>query len=71
LGAASCADAANSAHRELRLLPVVATAPLLPLNTVAVALRLPGGAVLEIADVTAVPPEWLGAVMSAAAGASR
>lgn len=63
--------AAKPPPRKPRLVPAVVTAPLLSLNTAAVAIRVPGGPVLEIADVRAVPPEWVGILLSASAKASR
>jgi hypothetical protein len=51
--------------------PAVITAPLLSLGPAAVSVRLPGGGVLEIADVRAVPSEWVGSLLAAAARASR
>lgn len=71
LGSAVSAAAAKPPPRKPRLLPAVMTAPLLQLTTAAVAIRVPGGPVLEIADVRAVPPEWVGILMAAAAKASR
>lgn len=71
LGGAVSAAAAKPPQRKPRLIPAVATAPLLQLSTVAVSIRVPGGPVLEISDVRAVPPEWVGILLTAAAKASR
>lgn len=70
LGGATSAAAAKPPQREQRLVPAVLAAPLLSLSTAAVAIRVPGGAVLEISDVRAVPPEWVGILLAAAAKAS-
>jgi len=70
LGGAVSAVAAKP-PRKPRFVPAVVTAPLFSLSTAAVAIRVQGNVVLEIADVRAVPPEWVGVLMSAAAKASR
>ncbi len=70
LGAGSGLAAAKPPP-EPRLVPAVLSAPLLSLSTAAVAIRLPGGPVLEIADVREVPPEWVGVLMAALSKASR
>lgn len=70
LGGAVSAAAAKP-PRKPRLVPAVVTAPLLQLSRAPVAIRMPGGPTLEIADVRAVPPEWVGILLSAAAKASR
>lgn len=71
LGGAVSAAAAKPPPRKPRLVPAVVTGPLLSLGTAAVTLRVPGGAVLEIADARVVPPEWVGVLMATVAKASR
>lgn len=71
LGGAVSAAAATPPPRKARFVPAVVTAPLFSLSTAAVAIRVQGNVVLEIADARAVPPEWVGILMAAAAKASR
>jgi hypothetical protein len=54
-----------------QFVPAVVTAPLVALNGAAVTIRMPGGQVLEIADVNAVPARWVGNLLAAAARVSR
>ena len=63
-------DGRNAAE-SLRLLPAVVTAPLVGLAGASVSIRLPGGAVVEIADVRAVPPAWVRELIATDAEASR
>ena len=55
-----------------RFVPAVVKAPIGPLfSATAVTVHLPGGAVLEISEVGAVPPEWVAAILSGMQSSSR
>jgi hypothetical protein len=54
-----------------QLVPAVVTAPLVALSGAAVSIRLPTGSVVEIANVEAVSPDWVGGLLAAVTRASR
>lgn len=63
--------AAKAPEATPRLVPAVVTAPLVTLSGAAVSIRMPNGSVLEIADVRAVPPDWVADLLAAASRTSR
>lgn len=63
--------AAKASEATPRLVPAVVTAPLVALSGAALSIRMPDGPVLEIADVRAVPPDWVADLLAAASRTSR
>jgi hypothetical protein len=54
---------------EARLVPAVLVGAPVPMASPVVTLHLPGGVALEVADATAVSPDWVAAVVGALARA--
>ena len=55
----------------VQFVPAVVTAPLVALGGAAVSIRFPAGPVVEITNVQAVSPDWVGGLLAAAARSSR
>jgi transposase-like protein len=70
-GEADTEAGAKTTEAPPRFVPAVVTAPLVALSGAAVSIRLPGGPVLEISDVRAVPPDWVVELFAAASRATR
>jgi hypothetical protein len=71
LGEVAQAPVAAPAQEPVRLVPAFITSSASPLTGATVTVRLPGGVALEVADVAAVPAEWLGTLVRAVTGAGR
>jgi hypothetical protein len=70
-GEAEAEVGAKTREAPPRFVPAVVTAPLVALSGAAVSIRIPGGTVLEIADVRAVPPDWVVELLAAASRTTR